>query len=374
MKIGFFTNVYKPVINGVVSSICSFKKGLEELGHEIYVFVPTSPGYKDGERNIVRIDSVGLPLQHDYRISLPPLAKKMLKIIKSLDIIHTQHPFVMGNYGSFFADVYEKPLVFTHHTQYDKYSHYVPFRQEAVKMFTRWIVKDYANKCDCVIAPSESIKKIIINQGVVSRIEVVPTGIDLMVFENADKNIVREKYNIEPGQKLLLYVGRIAKEKNLEFLLNAFRLVLKKKPDSYLMLVGYGPEEGYLDGLIKKTGIEKNIFQAGVSSSVQDYYAAADLFVFSSLTETQGLVLVEAMAAGTPVVAVDSAGVKDVVDGKNGSLTKNNISEFSERIIKLLENDALRKEMSQNARKTASSYSIQKMSRKMLKVYESVLK
>ncbi len=374
MKIGFFTDVYKPVINGVVSSISSFKKGLEELGHKVYVFAPTCPGYKDDEKNILRIESVGLPLQHDYRISLPPLAKKMRKIIKQLDIIHAQHPFFMGNYASFFADIYKKPLVFTHHTQYEKYSHYIPFEQETTQMFIRWLVKDYANKCDCVIAPSESIRKMLLKQGIASRIVVVPTGVDLGVFENADKNIVRKKYNIKQDKKLLLYAGRIEKEKNLEFLLKAFKLVLRKKPDTFLMLVGHGPEEGYLDGLIKKFKLEKNIFSVGVSRSVQDYYAAADIFVFSSVTETQGLVLVEAMAAGTPVVAVDSPGIKDVVDGKNGFLTKECLSEFSEKIIMILEDNALREEMSQNARKTASKYSIQKMSRKMLKVYELVLK
>ena len=373
MKIGIFTNIYKPVINGVVNSISSFKKGLEELGHEVYIFAPTCPDYKDDEKNILRIKSVRLPLQNDYRISLPPLAKKMLDIIKQLDVIHTQHPFVMGNYGSFFADIYNKPLIFTHHTQYDKYSHYIPFEQETVQMFTRWLVKDYANKCDCVIAPSESIKKMLLNQGIKSRIEVVPTGINLDVFGNPNREIIRKKYNLSLEQKLLLYAGRIAKEKNLEFLIKSFKLVLNKKPNTYLMLVGSRTKKDYLVDLIKKLNLETKVFLVGHSNAVQNYYGAADLFVFSSKTETQGLVLVEAMAAGIPVVAVDSAGVKDVVDGKNGVLTKESLSEFSEKIIKLLENDALRKEMSQNARKTASNYSIQKMSRKMLKVYESVL-
>ncbi|PIN78219.1 glycosyl transferase family 1, partial [Candidatus Woesearchaeota archaeon CG10_big_fil_rev_8_21_14_0_10_33_12] len=226
MKIGIFTNIYKPVINGVVNSISSFKKGLEELGHEVYIFAPTCPDYKDDEKNILRIKSVRLPLQNDYRISLPPLAKKMLDVIKQLDVIHTQHPFVMGNYGSFFADIYNKPLIFTHHTQYDKYSHYIPFEQETVQMFTRWLVKDYANKCDCVIAPSESIKKMLLNQGIKSRIEVVPTGINLDVFGNPNREIIRKKYNLSLEQKLLLYAGRIAKEKNLEFLIKSFKLVL----------------------------------------------------------------------------------------------------------------------------------------------------
>ena len=373
MKIGIFTNIYKPVINGVVNSISSFKKGLEELGHEVYIFAPTCPDYKDDEKNILRIKSVRLPLQNDYRISLPPLAKKMLDVIKQLDVIHTQHPFVMGNYGSFFADIYNKPLIFTHHTQYDKYSHYIPFEQETVQMFTRWLVKDYANKCDCVIAPSESIKKMLLNQGIKSRIEVVPTGINLDVFGNPNREIIRKKYNLSLEQKLLLYAGRIAKEKNLEFLIKSFKLVLNKKPNTYLMLVGSRTKKDYLVDLIKKLNLETKVFLVGHSNAVQNYYGAADLLVFSSKTETQGLVLVEAMAAGTPVVAVDSPGIREVVDGKNGFLTKELLSEFSEKIIKILENDALRKEMSQNARKTASRYSIQKMSKRMLKVYKSVL-
>ncbi len=374
MKIGFFTNIYKPVINGVVSSISSFKKGLEDLGHEVYIFAPTHPNYKDNEKGIFRIESLKLPSQEEYRITLPVFNKKSLKVIQELDIIHTQHPLIMGNYGSFFANFHTKPLVFTHHTQYDKYSHYIPFEQELVKILARQIVKDYANKCDCVIAPSESIKKMLLKQGIRSRIEVIPTGINLDVFGNPNREIIRKKYNLSPDQKLLLYAGRIAKEKNLEFLLKAFKLVLNKRPDTYLMLVGHGPEKGYLDALIKKFGLEKNIFSVGISRSIQDYYAAADLFVFSSVTETQGLVLVEAMAAGTPVVAVDSPGVREVVDGKNGLLAKESLTEFSEKIIKVLNDNKLRKKMSEHARKTANKYSISKMSRKVLKVYESVLK
>jgi len=373
MKIGIFTNIYKPVINGVVNSISSFKKGLEELGHEVYIFAPTCPDYKDDEKNILRIKSVRLPLQNDYRISLPPLAKKMLDVIKQLDVIHTQHPFVMGNYGSFFADIYNKPLIFTHHTQYDKYSHYIPFEQETVQMFTRWLVKDYANKCDCVIAPSESIKKMLLNQGIKSRIEVVPTGINLDAFGNPNREIIRKKYNLSLEQKLLLYAGRIAKEKNLEFLIKSFKLVLNKKPNTYLMLVGSRTKKDYLVDLIKKLNLETKVFLVGHSNAVQNYYGAADLFVFSSVSETQGLVLVEAMAAGIPVVAVDSPGVRDVVNGKNGFMVQDSIRDFSEKVIKVLDDDKLREKMSQNARKTASSYSIQKMSKRMLKVYKSVL-
>lgn len=373
MKIGIFTNVYKPVINGVVNSISSFKKGLEELGHDVYIFAPKHPNYKDNEKGIFRIESISLSSKEKYRLSLP-IFRKSSKVIKQLDIIHTQYPFIMGNYGSFFADIYNKPLIFTYHTQYEKYTHYIPFEQEITKKFTRWIVNDYANKCDCVIAPSESIKKMLLNQGIRSRIEVIPTGINLDVFGNPNRETIRKKYNLGPEQKLLLYAGRIAKEKNLEFLLKAFRLILNKKPNTYLMLVGRCTKKGYLVSLIKKLNLETKVFMVEHSNLVQNYYAAADLFVFSSVTETQGLVLVEAMAAGTPVVAVDSPGIREVVDGKNGLLAKESLTEFSEKVIKVLDDDKLRKKMSQNAIKTSSNYSISKMSRKMLNVYKSVLK
>jgi len=383
MKIGFFTNVYKPVINGVVNSISSFKKGLEELGHEVYVFAPTCPGYKDDEKNIFRIESLKLPSQEEYRMALPIFNKKSLEVIKELDIIHTHYPFIMGNYGSLFADIYNifadiynkplKPVVFTYHTQYEKYTHYIPFEQGITKKFTKWMVKDYANKCDCVIAPSESIRKMLLNQGIKSRIEVVPTGINLDVFGNPNRKIIRKKYNLGLEQKLLLYAGRIAKEKNLEFLINSFKLVLNKKPNTYLILVGRRTKKSYLIDLIKELHLETKVFMVGHSNAVQNYYGAADLFVFSSVSETQGLVLVEAMAAGIPVVAVDSPGVRDVVNGKNGFMVQDSIRDFSEKVIKVLDDDKLREKMSQNARKTASSYSIQKMSKRMLKVYKSVL-
>jgi glycosyltransferase involved in cell wall biosynthesis len=373
LKIGIFTNIYKPVINGVVNSICSLKKGLEELGHEVYIFTPMHPKYKDEEKNVHRIKSIILAPQEKYRMSLP-MFRKSLKTIKQLDVIHTQHPFIMGNYGSFFADVYKKPLVFTHHTQYDKYGHYIPFEKETIQMFTRWIVKDYANKCDCVIAPSESIKKMLLNQRIKSRVEVIPTGIDLDVFKNSNREIIRKKYNLGREQKLLLYVGRIAKEKNLEFLIKAFNLILKKKPNAYLMLVGRSSKKRYLIDLIKKFNLETRVFLVGQSNAVQNYYAAADVFVFSSLSETQGLVLVETMAAGTPVVAIDSPGVRDVLNQKNGFMVKNSIKDFSEKVVKLLDDEKLRERMSKNAVKTASDYSIEKMSKRMLKVYKSVIR
>ena len=373
MKIGIFTNIYKPVINGVVNSISSFKKGLEELGHEVYIFAPKHPNYKDDEKGIFRIESVMLSSKEKYRLSLP-IFRKSLKAIKQLDIIHTQHPFIMGNYGSFFADVYNKPLVFTHHTQYEKYTYHIPFEQEITKKFTRWIVNDYANKCDCVIAPSESIKKMLLKNRIKSRIEVVPTGINLDVFGNPNREIIRKRYNLGPEQKLLLYAGRIAKEKNLEFLIKSFKLILNKKPNTYLMLVGCRTKKSYLVDLIKKLNLETKVFLVGHSNAVQNYYGAADLFVFSSVSETQGLVLVEAMAAGIPVVAVDSPGVRDVVDGKNGFMVQNSIREFSEKVIKVLDDKKLRENMSENAIKTAGDYSISKMSKRMLQVYKSVLK
>ena len=373
MKIGIFTNIYKPVINGVVNSISSFKKGMEELGHEVYIFAPKHPGYSDNERGIFRIESVMLSSKEKYRLSLP-IFRKSLKAIKQLDIIHTQHPFIMGNYGSFFADIYNKPLIFTYHTQYEKYTYHIPFEQEITKKFTRWIVKDYANKCDCVIAPSESIKKMLLNHGIKSRIEVVPTGINLDVFGNPNREIIRKRYNLGPEQKLLLYAGRISKEKNLGFLIKSFRLILNKKPNIYLILVGRSAKKSYLINLIKKLHLETKIFLVGHSNAVQNYYGAADLFVFSSVSETQGLVLVEAMAAGTPVVAIDSPGVRDIVNGKNGFMVQHSIREFSEKVIKVLDDDKLREKMSKNARKTAANYSISKMSRKMLQVYKSILK
>ncbi len=371
MKIGIFTNVYKPVINGVVNSISALKQGLEELGHEVYIFAPKHPDYKDNEKGIFRIESLKLPSKEKYRLSLPAF-RKSLKVIKELDIIHTQYPFIMGNYAAFFSDVYNKPLIFTHHTQYEKYTHYIPFEQEITKKFTRWIVNDYANKCDCVIAPSESIKKMLLNQGIRSRIEVIPTGINLEVFGNPNREIIRKRYNLGLEQKLLLYAGRIAKEKNLEFLINSFKLILNKKPNTYLMLVGHRTKKSYLINLIKKLHLETKVFLVGHSNAVQNYYGAADLLVFSSTTETQGLVLVEAMAAGTPVVAVDSPGVRDVINGKNGLMVKESIRDFSEKVINVLDDNKLRKKMSQNARKTAGDYSISKMSRRMLKVYKSV--
>ncbi len=372
MKIGMFTNYYKPTTTGVVNSICSLKEGLENLGHEVYVFTFSHLGYKDKEKGIIRIGSIKFEKNNEFDLMLPSFGKS-IKTIKSLDVIHSHHPVIMGWFGSFFAELYTKPHIFTYHSQYENYSIYIPFEQRITKAVTKKIIKNYANKCDCVISPSESIKKIILKQGINTRIDVVPTGINLERFKTGNGSKIRKKHKISLNKKILLYAGRIAKEKNIDLLINSFDLIAKKREDVCLVIVGKGLKKMHLKRIIKKMKLEKKVILAGFSKSIQDYYDAADLFVFSSPNETQGLVLVEAMASGKPVVAVESSGANDIINGKNGFLAKNSVKDFSSKITKILDDDNLRKSMSEEALKTSEKFSTEIMAKRMQEIYKSLL-
>ncbi len=281
MKIGFFADAYKPTINGVVKSMASFKKGLEDMGHEVYVFAPKRPKFKDKEKNVFRIGSIKLPSNSDYRMCLP-LFNSSIKVIKDLDVIHAHHPFMIGRYAYFFAEFYNKPLVFTHHTQYERYCHYVPFEQHITKMMALWLVKEFANNCDCVIAPSKSIRSLIKKRGIKSRIEVVPTGIDLNMFKKADPKMLRNRYKIPKEKKILLYLGRLAKEKNVELVIDAFKIVKEKMPDTCLFIAGSGDEEEFLKKRAAENNVSGDVFFCGKIRNVFDFYSSADLFVFGS--------------------------------------------------------------------------------------------
>lgn len=367
-----FTNYYKPSATGVVSSISLLKHGLEELGHEVYVFTFSHLGYKDKEKGIIRIGSIKFEKNNEFDLMLPSFGRS-IKTIKSLDVIHSHHPVIMGWFGSFFAELYNKPHVFTYHSQYENYSIYIPFEQRITKKVTKKIIKNYANKCNCVISPSESIKNIILEQGINTRIDVVPTGINLEQFKNGNGLRIREKHKIPRNKKILLYAGRIAKEKNIDLIIRSFNLIAKKRNDVVLVILGKGIKKMHLRLLVNKLRLKKNVVLAGFSESVQDYYDAADLFVFSSPNETQGLVLVEAMASGKPVVAVESAGANDIINGNNGLLAKNSVKDFSSKITKILDDDDLRKSMSEEAVKTSERFSTEIMSKKIESIYKSLL-
>jgi 1,2-diacylglycerol 3-alpha-glucosyltransferase len=372
MRIAFFSESYKPYTSGVTNSIEILKTRLESLGHKTLIFAPDYPNVLS-EQNVYRYPAIPSPYP-GYRLAIP-FSKKNYEVLKEaeINIIHSHSPVQLGLLSMWYAKKLKVPFVFTMHTMLNMYTHYIPLlpyiiSSRLIDKYVRW----FCNKCSCVIAPTNNVKKGLIEIGVKTRIEVVPTGIDLSNAAKADGSYVRTKHGIPSNAKILLFAGRLAKEKNIPFLFRAFEVVAMKVPNVVLLIAAGGPMEKEL----KKIAPPNAIFAGNIPySRIFDYYKASDLFVFSSLTETQGLVIAEAMACGLPQVVVDAEGVSDVViNGQTGYLTKENEEDFCNKVIELLTNNVLREEMSEESVEQAKiRYSSEAFAKKIELVYRSVL-
>jgi len=378
MKIGIFTDSYKPYTSGVVTSITTFKEELSRLGHEIFIFAPSYPNYNEEEEGVYRFYSLPSPTNPDFTLAIPVLPGMNILVKKlNLDIIHVHSPFTMGRVGLRYARKYNIPIVFTYHTLYDQYVHYVPVAQELAKEVTIKYSDNFCNHCNHVVVPSTEVEQILHEHEIKTPVTVIPTGVPVHKFKNANAGWLRSQYNIPDENKILLFAGRLAKEKNLEFLIEAFEKIKRKIDNTSLVLTAQGPQESKLKKLVVDLGMSLGkdvIFTGAVPfNTLIDVYFSSDLFVFSSMTETQGLVLIEAMAAGLPVVAVRAYGVQDMVDhGVNGLLTDPDINDFADAVCMLLADCETYSNYKINAFKKAESLSSANMARKLEKLYEEL--
>lgn len=380
MHIAFFTNYYHPIVNGVVRSVSSFRETLMKQGHNVFVFAQSDNDYKDNEPFIFRYPSLPLPLG-DISAAIPvsPFVDQLLPILK-LDVIHTHHPILLGQTAARKAAELGLPLVFTFHTQYWEYTHYIPFPQEAIQEFLKnavhkWL-KDFMQKCQHIIIPSESMKDYLVKEyGLEERYTVVPTGTNLEPFLAADGKSLRQEKGWQ-DETILISVGRLAAEKNWETLLQAFAKVYSEHPDVRLILIGDGPARESLQTLATELGIAERVTFTGSLpfEEVPAYLKAADVFSFASITETQGLVTIEAMAAGLPVVSVDGSGTRDIVEhGKQGFLVENDADALANGLNQLLSDPGQMKRFRHNALKKAKTFDVNLLSKQMISVYEQAI-
>lgn len=380
MHIAYFTNFYLPVVNGVARSVQSFREALSAMGHNVFVFAQED-NYEDTEPFIFRYPSLHLPLAVDIPTALPvsPFMDQLIPKLK-LDIIHTHHPILLGQTAATKARDLNIPLIFTFHTQYQEYTHYIPFPQEQVQEFLKgrvinWL-REYMRKCQHIIIPSESMRSILVNDyGLVDKFTVIPTGIDITPFKKANGAAIRSQWNFG-DDKVIISAGRLAEEKNWVTLLRAFALALGKQPNLRLVLLGDGPQAEALRQLVGELEITDRVTFTGKVpfEEVPNYLKAADLFSFASITETQGLVTLEAMASGLPVVAVDGPGTKDILeDGKQGFLVENDPEALANGIVNLIENSGLIGKFKSAALRASRTYDNHRLGRKMLKVYEQAI-
>lgn len=376
MKIGIFTDSYRPYTSGVVRSIETYADELRALGHEIFIFAPRYKNCSE-EEGIFRFPSVPAPTNRDFALAIPFSLKFKSLITKwRPDVIHVHSPFLLGQVGARYARKLKVPLVFTFHTLYDQYVHYVPFAQNLTREITKRLCRSFCNKCDLVIVPTSVIGKHIRSMGVHARIKTIPTGIKVEEFRCGHASWLRQRYHIPPEEKILLFVGRLGKEKNIEFLLSSFAQLVLEFPEVKLVLVGGGPEEGNLKKKAHQLGIAEKVVFTGVlpKHEVINCYLGADVFVFSSKTETQGLVLAEAKAAGLPVVAVRAFGTEEMVrDGEDGFLTPEDKTIFTLKIKEILSSAWLRQKMSKEARKNAQLLSSRQAALALVEEYRVLI-
>lgn len=377
MKIGMFSDSYRPYTSGVVRSMETFTLELQKMGHEVFIFAPNYPGCEE-EQGVYRFFSIPAPTNKEFTLAVPfslSLAAKIKKI--GLDIIHIHSPFLLGRVGARWARRLDIPLVFTYHTLYDKYLHYVPLGQNITKGIVQRMTVDFCNQCDCVIVPTDVIRKHLLQQGVESPVEVVPTGINIDEFKNVDRQWLRSKYNLAPDTKILLFVGRLGQEKNIPFLLDSFHRISLTNPNTVLVLVGSGVDEEKLLARVTELNLSNKVIFTGRLSKEDTIkcYSGADIFVFASVTETQGLVIGEAKAAGLPVVAVDAYGVSEMVKhGEDGYLVPLDLEQYTKHVNKLLNDEQLRNKLSKNALINAQELSAANCTNKLSQIYVNLIK
>ncbi len=373
LRIGFFTEIYRPVVNGVVASVEALADGLRSRGHQVFCFAPRMPGYDEADGPVFRMPSLPLPTRTPYRLTLPLVSRRNLKgVIEQLSIVHVHSPFVTGWMGMRYARRYGMPLVYTYHTQLEAYAHYIPFEPHATRFAASQLTRTFANLADAVVVPTPAMALRLRELGVTARIEIVPSGIDVGLFGSGKRDeALRARLGARPGDRLLLSVGRLAREKNVELLLDA----LARNGDESLKLAvaGDGPMRAELEQRASDLGLGARTRFLGAlpRTDLPDLYASADAFAMPSTTETQGLVLAEALAAGAYVIAADAPQNADVL-GSAGTLVPATPETFARAfaLVPVQRDEAVRA----TAAAAAARFSIEAQIDRMLALYGSLLR
>lgn len=340
MRVALFTNNYLPFRGGVTTAVETLRRGLEELCHRVWVFAPASRPPVSDPPWVFRYPSIPAPTYPGFALALP-FSRRLYGMARALepDIVHAQHPFLLGPAARRFARRHRRPLVFTYHTRYEKYAHYVPLPERLVAALAVRLSCRFAASTDLVVAPSERIAETLRTRGVTAPVAVVPTGVPLDLFRPGDRGEAKRRLGLPADALLCLYVGRLDREKSVDRIIDAFGFIADAVPGARLSLVGQGSHEAAARRRAEVSSARDRIwFHGGMArETLPVFYRAADLFLFASETETQGLVLAEAHACGLPAVAVRASGVDEVVrDGETGLLTKAAPGEFADAAIGLL--------------------------------------
>lgn len=380
MNIAMMTNTYLPMVGGLERSVEIFSNEYRKRGHRVLIITPEFPDMPEKEEGVIRLPAIKNFHHSEYSVALhiPKTLKKELYKFKP-DIIHSHFPYLIGVGALRIARRLKIPLVFTHHSMYEKYTHYIPGDSLALKRFASAFSIGYANLCDWIISPSQSLVQVLKQRGVKKPVTCIPTGIHVENYAWGNGEAIRRKFHIPAQAFVITYIGRIEREKSVDFLAEVISQYLQQHNDAYFMLTGKGSKTEEVLDVFKRRGVASRVRATGVMLNQQliDTYHAADVFAFASQTETQGIVLAEAMAAGLPIIAVDALGPHDIIKDKyNGRLLptpdKNDFLAALSWLHHLNENERLA--LKHHAKETAQFYSIDTCTGRILDLYEQVLK
>lgn len=379
MNILMFTNTFTPHVGGVARSVEQFTAEFRRRGHSVLIVAPEFGPTAHDEEQVVRIPAIQKFNGSDFSVAvpIPGYVNGDIRAFRP-QIVHSHHPFILGDTALRFGAKYDIPIVFTHHTQYEKYTHYVPGDSAVMKRFAVDLAVGYCNLCNAVIAPSGTIRKLLIAQGVTAPIEEIPTGVDLDIFGHGDGGALRRQLGIPAGRFVVGHVGRLAPEKGLDFLATAVARFIQEHRDACFLVAGGGPSVGAIRRIFAESNIVSQLILMGPIDRPQlaDVYAAMDVFAFASQSETQGMVLAEAMASGTPVVTVDAPGVREMLRSCiNGiSLERKNVGLFAAALHTIARLGAQEREtLVAGALDTAQQFSLTTTATKVLDLYDRLI-
>ncbi len=380
MKIAFFCDAYVPTKNGVATSALTTAQELRARGHRVIIFAPRFNDYEDTDPDVVRFVAGHWFKARDYPVAFPvlsriaPRAALMFRQMK-FDLVHTHSPFVLGGIGAHWARYNFVPLVWTFHTLYHHYAHYSIASPRTSRAYIMYRVRNMLRASDRVIAPSHAVERVIKSLFPTAPTQVLPTGVNLGKFKNGNRNRVRDEYGFAPDDVVLLYVGRIAPEKNLGFLLRAVAPLLKTKKVQ-MLVVGGGPSIEQYQELARKMAVGHRVKFTGFidPSTIADYYAAGDIFTFASRTETQGLSIAEALCAGKPCVVVNAMGAAETLENEgDGFVVPTSEARFREAVSRLVDDPMLRAKMGARAAERAPLFAHEKRVDELMALYNSVI-
>ena len=379
MKIAFFTDTYFPQLNGVTVSVDNFSKELQKKGHTVYIFAPKIRGYTGQNNNVYRVNSFKVvDSQPEIRVPILIPNRNLRQIFKlGFDIVHAHGngPFSVLGYQT--ARVKRIPFVLTFHTIQTKYAHYFLNGKIIRPRTIAAGLRIFASVCDGVVVPSNKMRKELIGYGIKKDIKILPSFIETSRFQRNTKGYLHKKLNIPETHKILLSVGRLGKEKSFDFLIEMFKYVVKNEPQTHLVIVGQGQEELNLRKLVKKLALEKSVHFTGKLGNkvVPNSYSDADIFVFASSSETQGLTVLEAAASGLPLVVVDDPAFSNIaLDNRNALKSPLNQKIFALSVIRLLSQPEMRKKFGENSVKiVAENFQSGRLTEELLDYYEKII-